>query len=107
MNTRSRRFAATVAALAVLLGACAHQPAGVPAPRPERRAELNRVFDDYYEETLVLDPVTATMLGDHRFDDRMAIEISDEHRARVAAMCRRTLARLAAFAPAELDAEDR
>jgi len=37
----------------------------------------------------------------------MAIEISDEFRGRVADLCQRFLARLATFAPATLDAEDR
>jgi uncharacterized protein (DUF885 family) len=83
-------------------GACAHASRAVDRP-----ADLHRLFDEYYEETLAMDPVTPTMLGDHRFDDRMAIEISDEYRGRVADMSRRYLARLATFAPAELDVEDR
>jgi uncharacterized protein (DUF885 family) len=97
-----------------LCGACAHQPASPPAvPAVAERgpstpkAQLQKLFDDYYEDTLVMDPLTASLLGDHRFDDRMAIDISDEYRARVAEMCRRYLGRLAAIAPAQLDPEDR
>jgi uncharacterized protein (DUF885 family) len=101
---RSATALAVMVGATILTSACAHKSAAPPA---ERRADLHRVFDDYYEEMLVLDPVTATMLGDHRFDDRMAIDISDEYRARVAEMCRRYLTRLAAFTPAELDVEDR
>jgi uncharacterized protein (DUF885 family) len=86
---------------------CAHhQPAATPAP-VDAAAALHRLFDDYYDESLALDPVLATTLGDHRFDDHMAIDIADAYRARVADMCRRLLARLAAFAPASLDDSDR
>jgi uncharacterized protein (DUF885 family) len=115
--TNRPRFAA-LAVLGALSGAaCAHHPASPPAAAASSggpaqaqaapQAQLHKLFDDYYEETLVMDPLTASLMGDHRFDDRMAIDISDEYRARMADMCRRYLARLAAVAPAELDAEDR
>lgn len=98
---------------------CAHPPP--PAPSGARVAgdsssnppglapvrELSRIFDDYYEESLALDPVTATTLGDHRYDDRMAIDISEEFRAHVAEMAHRFLGRLGAISPSSLTGEDR
>jgi len=115
----STRWRATwgLAALASIASACAHAPpaAAPPAPAPAPTVAtppapsptLASLFDDYYEESLALDPVTATTLGEHRYDDRMANEISDAERARTAAMCHRYLVRLAAFVPAQLPAEER
>ena len=97
--------ALTVSAVATL-AACAHREPAPPAAEAAA-SPLHRVFDDYYEESLELDPVTATTLGDHRYDDRMANEISEAFRARTADMCRRFLARLAAFSPADLGEDDR
>ncbi len=106
MLPHSRRVAALVLLFVFGSAACAHhEPPALSSAG--RAADLHKLFDDYYEETLALDPLTATMLGDHRFDDHMAIEISDAYRARVGEMCQRYLARLAAFAPSTLDDEDR
>jgi uncharacterized protein (DUF885 family) len=100
---------------ALAAAACAHQPAGAgvgagataTGSATTDAAALNRLFDDYYEESLALDPVLATTLGDHRYDDHLAVEISEPYRASVAEMSRRFLARLAAFAPAALAPDDR
>ena len=111
MHDASRPNLARALGLAflTLAGACAHGPPGAPAPVPAvtDAPALHRLFDDYYEESLALDPVLATTLGDHRYDNHMANDISESYRARVADMCRRFMARLAAFAPAALAADDR
>jgi len=102
-----------LASLAIAVAACAHPaapgapPPAVAPPPPGPRAELRRVFDQFYEDSLALDPVLATTLGDHRFDDHMAIEISDAYRARLGEMSRAYLARLATFSADALDPEDR
>jgi uncharacterized protein (DUF885 family) len=87
----------------LMLGACAH-PGPPPASAPEA---LGQVFEQYYEESLALDPVLATWMGDHRYDDRMANDISEAFRQQVRAMCTRFQQRLAAFAPERLGREDR
>lgn len=38
--------------------------------------KLNKLFDSYYQESLQLDPITETFLGDHKFDDQVANTIS-------------------------------
>jgi uncharacterized protein (DUF885 family) len=115
----TRRAQAAAVLLALAIG-CAHPP-GHPtaatgtglsiAPAvgagAARVPELARIFDDYYEESLALDPVTATTLGDHRYDDRMANDISEAFRARLGEMAHRFLTRLAAISPAGLTGEDR
>jgi uncharacterized protein (DUF885 family) len=59
--------------LAALLVACAPTPAPVVAPAGPSAADA--AFDTlarrYFDEVLALSPVSATALGDHRFDDRL------------------------------------
>src|SRR5438552_4587002 len=95
-----------------LIGACAHAAApGAQPPPPQPAAvdaaALHRLFAEYYEEALALDPVMATTLGDHRYDAHLPIEISETYRERVATTYRRYLGRLDAFAHATLDESDR
>ena len=71
------------------------QIAAAPRPQPEPSA-LTKLFDDYYDETLALDPVLATTLGEHRYDAHLANDLSEDYRARVGDFCRRFLARLQA-----------
>jgi uncharacterized protein (DUF885 family) len=42
------------------------------------RAELETMLADQWEESLVLSPLTATFVGDHRFDDQLANSIGPE-----------------------------
>lgn len=41
--------------------------------------ELHRLFEEYFERSLELNPLVATFIGDHRFDDRLANDISPAH----------------------------
>jgi uncharacterized protein (DUF885 family) len=97
-----KHLRSTSVLLVTLLTGCAHQPA--PTGPAGSLAEL---FDRYYEETLKLDPVFATWLGDHRYDDRMANDISDAYRAEALAMAERTRTALDQFDPATLSPADR
>jgi uncharacterized protein (DUF885 family) len=108
LQSRRPRDRARFLLLAVLAG-CAHTPPSPsPSAGPADPAALHKLFDDYYEESLALDPVLATWLGDHRYDDRMANDISEAYRARVRDLVARFEARLAAFAQgAALGGEDR
>src|SRR3972149_6176943 len=58
-------------------------PSGGDQARSER---LHQLFENYYEERLILFPLEATLNGDHRYDDRVANDISDEHRSQQAAL---------------------
>jgi uncharacterized protein (DUF885 family) len=94
-----RRALAAAAALS-LLAACGR---GAPPPEPT-------VFDlaeAYFEETLALNPVFATHLGDERYNDRLAIDIGPAHRAAVRELEDRYLAAVEAIDPARLDEEAR
>ncbi|MBC7398093.1 MAG: DUF885 domain-containing protein [Bdellovibrionales bacterium] len=58
---------------------------------------LNKIAEDYFEEILKLDPLYATSIGDHRFDDRLEIPLTQEHRERSEFLVRRTLGALRAL----------
>jgi uncharacterized protein (DUF885 family) len=76
----------------------------VAADKPHDAA-MDQAFDDlgkrYVQEFPELSPVSATQLGDHRFDNRLD-EVSDTARGRAAALCRKYLGELAMIDPARL-----
>ncbi len=95
-----KRFLATLAALWL---SCAPPESGAPA-EGERLREL---AESYFEAQLELDPLFATYVGDHRFDDRLANTLGPEHRARQRELLGRTRDSLAALDAASLRGEDR
>ncbi|HEX3621678.1 MAG TPA: DUF885 domain-containing protein [Acidimicrobiales bacterium] len=67
---------------------------------------LRALAEEYWEALLETNPGTATLLGDHRFDDRiedLSVEADDRQRTRWSGM----LDRVASFDRAALDADDR
>jgi uncharacterized protein (DUF885 family) len=76
----------------------------------ERTAEsgkLHQIFENYFEGYLQLFPTFATSIGDHRYDDRLSIAISDEHREEQRALHARFLAELAGVKFEGLGQQDR
>ena len=65
-------------------------PRRVPArmPIPPR---CMRLFEDYFERSLQLNPLLATFIGDHRYDDQLTNNISPEHIALALAVDRKAL----------------
>ena len=51
-------------------------PAGAGASADS--AALHRLFEDYFERQLQLNPLSATFIGDHRYDDKLTNNISPE-----------------------------
>jgi uncharacterized protein (DUF885 family) len=54
-------------------------------------AALHRLFEDYFERQLQLNPLLATFIGDHRYDDQLTNNISPEHVAMALAVDRKAL----------------
>jgi uncharacterized protein (DUF885 family) len=52
---------------------------------------LHRLFEDYFERQLQLNPLSATFIGDHRYDDQLTNNISPEHIATALAVDRKAL----------------
>ncbi len=76
------RLSAVIAAF-LLLAACGdapETPATEQAAAADPAAELEALFEEFFERNLELNPVRATAIGDYRYNDRMAISMSAEYR---------------------------
>ena len=67
------RMAFLAAVLLIAGGNGAAQAADAAAPR---NPELHQLFEDFFERSLKLNPLQATFIGDHRYDDRLSNNIS-------------------------------
>ena len=52
---------------------------------------LSGIVDTYFDQNLALNPIFATFVGVHRYDDRLGLSISPDHRARQLALEQRFL----------------
>jgi uncharacterized protein (DUF885 family) len=105
-----------VAVAALLLAACAAQPpapatverpAAAPAATATSEAQrLAALVDDYFEEQLRLNPVSATSIGDPRYNDRYEVSIAPDWRAQAEQVERDYLARAQQIDPARLSGQD-
>jgi uncharacterized protein (DUF885 family) len=104
-----------VVALCAGLAACATPPPApapaapiaVPAATRDAGTELHALFERYFEDQLRLNPLLATYIGDHRYDDSLPNSIGPEYRAEVKALNDRYLAEARAIDPARLSPADR
>ncbi len=69
--------------------------------------QLNFIVDEYFENYLKLNPLFATAIGDHRFDDQMTISISQEIRAKQIALVQDSLAKVKKIPCDKLQIQDR
>ena len=80
---RTRRLLATVALATGLAattpGFAAQSSPAAGAGASADSAALHRLFEDYFERQLQLNPLLATFIGDHRYDDKFTNNISPEH----------------------------
>jgi uncharacterized protein (DUF885 family) len=67
---------------------------------------LRDVTEAWYEQYLLLNPLTATAQGDHRFDDRFGDYVSERWMADWLAIEQEALEKLRAIDPAKLTGED-
>ena len=111
-----KRFRAFVVALScALVTACAGAPSVAPEASPaasvaaavDASAQLDGLLERYFEDQLRMNPLLATFIGDHRYDDRLPNSLGPEYRAEAKALNERYLADLLAIDPAGLTAADR
>jgi uncharacterized protein (DUF885 family) len=78
-------------ALLLAFYGCASLPLSASVGGPE----LERIYADYWEESMQANPVWATLTGDHRFNDRTGEPSATLSRAAARALAERYLARVA------------
>jgi len=69
---------------------------------PKAESALEKIVDQYFEKTLRMDPLYATSIGDHRFDDQLTIPITPEFHTRQWNAVQEALAQVAGIDCAEL-----
>jgi uncharacterized protein (DUF885 family) len=72
----------------------------------DAKKELSTLVDNYYEEQLKLNPVSATANGDNRYNDQLTITFTDSHLAKVKALLEKTQASLSDIDRDDLDDND-
>src|SRR5262249_15920636 len=95
--------------LVVLLGCPADRRFDPPPAENQLCAEskqLRQMVDEYFEEFLKMAPLFATSIGDDRYDDQLAIVISEEQRVRRRGLYQRYQNKMAAFPRDRLDPDD-
>ena len=73
---------------------------------PGPSESLHTLMDAYVEEYYRLNPLSATYLGDNRFNDRLSIDISEAYRQESRQMYRRFLEKLGEIDPDRLNQPD-
>lgn len=99
---RTRKPLLLLPALALLAG-CAIVPSG----EPSAGARLRDLYDEYFEKSLQLSPLSATYLGDERYNDRLENPATAEYQRAAESLERRFLARARAIRPAGLQGSER
>jgi uncharacterized protein (DUF885 family) len=84
----------SVLAAVLLLAACGGSEGPATTETVDAGAQLHALFDEHFERNLELNPMTATFVGDNRYNDRMANSYGPEYRAADQAMDREFLQRL-------------
>jgi uncharacterized protein (DUF885 family) len=77
-----------------------------PAAGADAHAALGSLVEGYWQEALALDPLGATVVGEHRYDDQLPNDIGIAHIARRLDLERRSLLGLAAIDSSQLSGED-
>ena len=68
--------------------------------------QLRQMLEDYFEEFLKLAPLFATSIGDYRYDDQLAIVISEEQREQRRTLYRNYQSKIATIPRDRLEAGD-
>jgi len=76
-----RKSISAVLAAGLLVTACGSEqvPVDSQAESADVATTLNKVFDEFFERELALNPLQATSIGDDRFNDRLANSIGPQH----------------------------
>ena len=92
-----------VAPMLVVLAGCAT----APVTEPTAGARLRDIYEEYFEEALKLSPLSATYLGDERYNDRLENPATPEYQRAAESLERRFLVRAWAVRPDDLQGSER
>ncbi len=101
MRGRQRACRSILASLLLLLAPISLAQKAKDPPR------LSEIFEDFFDSYLELHPTFASAIGDHRFNDRLTLDLLPAHRDRRAALYERTRATLQAVPRDELSDTER
>jgi uncharacterized protein (DUF885 family) len=73
----------------------------------EDKKELTFLFDQYYEEYLKLFPVTATAIGDNRYNDQLPVTFTDSYNSKLKEFYTRYLDEINKYKRGELSEKDK
>lgn len=104
-----RFFTAAVAAAALFLAACSadEAPAEAGSPASDPTATLHALFDEFFERGLEMNPVSASAIGDYRYNDRYVNSLGPEYREASRKMDEEFLARLLEIDREQLSRQDK
>ena len=107
-HRRNAVRAGLAAGLVAFLAACAATPTAAPEPPPPTAAELlDRLVERHFDDLMALNPLVATMYGEHAYDDRLEMTPSAAHEEAMRALDQRYLDAVAAIDPAMLPDQER
>jgi uncharacterized protein (DUF885 family) len=81
--------------------------AATPGADAAVKQRLDALFEAHFEDTLRANPILATYIGDHRYDDQLPNSIGPQYRAAAHALNEKYLAAIRAIDPAQLSPADR
>jgi uncharacterized protein (DUF885 family) len=98
------RLSAVLAAVCLIAACSNEEPAATDTA--DAGTALHALFDEHFERDLELNPLSATFIGDYRYNDRMANSNSPEYMAAAQAMDEEFLQRLLEIDRSQLGYQD-
>ena len=95
-----------VLAVTLLVAACGGNEEPAATDAIDAGEALGALFDEHFERNLELNPVSATFIGDNRYNDRLANWASADYRAAAQALDEEFLQRLLEIDREQLDYQD-
>ena len=101
--------------LAAAVTGCGDKPAdkaadaaqAAPVDAAAKAKQLDTLYAEYWEENLQLNPITATFIGDTRYNDQLPNFLTAETRAKQEAFDKKWLEKIQAIGPDGLDGQAR
>jgi len=90
----------------ICTGLCLYSCKLMPKEETKASADINKLFDDYYEERMKLFPLEATTNGDNRYNDQLHLDFTDSFRDSLKRFYNRYLLRVNTYDRSSLNEND-